>query len=71
MADLQRWRASQSAGAPDMGVFLARLKQELENYLRSGDHRLVGLSDNAAKLLYGALHEYIVGRLTPENRAPE
>ena len=64
--DLKNWRATEAAGTPDASAFLANLERILADYLRGGDHRLVGLRDEPARLLYAALLEYIVGRL---NRA--
>jgi hypothetical protein len=59
VADLQRWRASQRA----VGISLEDLERFLVDYHRAGDHRLVGLHDEPARLLYAALYEYIEGRL--------
>ena len=66
--DLQRWRAKSGAKAPDAADFLTQLERILADYHRGGDHRLVGLRDDAAKALYEAQLEYIAGRL---NRADE
>lgn len=66
--DLQRWRATTRAAEPDSAHFLAQLKHLVADYHRAGDHRLVGLQDEPARLLYAALLEYVGGRL---NRAAE
>lgn len=69
VADLQRWRDTARATEPDSRHFLEQLGRILVDYHRAGDHRLVGLQDKAAQLLYAALLEYIEGRL--ETAQPE
>lgn len=61
--DLERWRAKQAAQPLENGLSLDDLRRYLEDYHRGADHRLAGLYDEPARLLYRALYEYVAGRL--------
>jgi hypothetical protein len=72
VAHLRRWRASSRSEPTDATAFVAKLEKILQDYVRAGDHRLVGLRDDAARLYLNALLEYVSGRLGVEpNRASE
>jgi hypothetical protein len=61
--DLKRWRAAAPASPPTFAAFLPLLERYFADFHRAGDHRLVGLRDEPARLLYAEQLKYIAGRL--------
>ena len=67
IADLRRWRAREvDKTAATNREFVERLATILRDYHRAGDHRLIGLRDHDARILYAALFEYVAGRFDVE-----
>ena len=64
---LERWRTEAAKPQPDARATVLQLAALLRDYHRAGDHRLVGLRDDAAQLLYAAFLEYVAGRLGVED----
>jgi hypothetical protein len=68
VAALERWR--EAGPAPDYREFLVKLEPLLSDYHRSGDHKYIGLRDDAARAYLQALYQYVADRLRdPDDQA--